>query len=68
MEETASLMDGTEVRVEPIGEKPSYDPNAPSIEDEIARIAAEVPAEVWDRLPRDLNDQLDHYVYGTPRR
>jgi hypothetical protein len=28
----------------------------------------DVPQEEWDRLPDDLMDQLDHYVYGVPKR
>jgi hypothetical protein len=39
----------------------------PSIEDTIARIMAEVPDSEWANLPPDLNDQLDHCVYGTPK-
>jgi len=27
-----------------------------------------VPSEEWNRLPADLSENLDHYVYGTPRR
>jgi len=27
-----------------------------------------VPKGEWDRLPADLSDNLDHYIYGTPRR
>jgi hypothetical protein len=45
-----------------------FDKTAPSIEDVLASIAAEVPKEEWDRLPADLTDDLDHYLYGTPRR
>jgi hypothetical protein len=40
----------------------------PSIEDVLAKLASEVPAEDWQRLPGDLTDQIDHYVYGTPKR
>jgi len=47
---------------------PQYDSSAPSIEDEIAQIAAGVSLEAWDRLPTDLNDNLDHYLYGTPKQ
>lgn len=39
-----------------------------SIEDKIAQIVADVPPEVWDNLPDDLSEQLDHYLYGTPKR
>lgn len=45
-----------------------FDTTASSIEDVLASIAAEVPKEEWDRLPADLTDELDHYLYGTPRR
>lgn len=55
------------LELEPAGER-KYDASVPSIEDEIAQIAAGVPKEAWDRLPADLNDQLDHYLYGTPKQ
>lgn len=42
-----------------------YDPNAQSIEDILATISAEVPPDEWDKLPRDLTNNLDHYLYGT---
>jgi len=41
---------------------------APPIEEVLAKLASEVPDEDWQRLPRDLTDQLDHYVHGTPKR
>lgn len=28
----------------------------------------EVPDEVFDRIPADSSAQLDHYLYGTPKR
>lgn len=36
--------------------------------DDLGQLGAEVPTEEWDKLPADLTDQLDHYLYGTPRR
>lgn len=39
-----------------------------SIEEKIAQIVADVPSEVWDNLPDDLSEQLDHYLYGLPKR
>ena len=30
-------------------------------------IWADVRQEEWDRLPAYLTDNLDHYIYGTPR-
>jgi hypothetical protein len=44
-----------------------YDETAPSIEDQLASLAAEVDVQDWQQLPDDLTDDLDHYLYGTPR-
>ena len=38
------------------------------IEEIAAELAAKVPQEEWDRLPADLSDNLDHYLYGTPKK
>jgi hypothetical protein len=46
---------------------PKSETTAASIEDKLSALAAAVPREEWDGLPADLSDQLDHYVYGTPR-
>lgn len=65
------LPDGTTVQVvlaespEGIGAARSA---AKSIEREIAEIVAGVPAADWARLPADLSEQLDHYIYGTPKQ
>ena len=32
------------------------------------RIAAEVPASELEKLPRDGGQNLDHYLYGAPKR
>jgi putative addiction module CopG family antidote len=34
----------------------------------LLRIMSTVPDEVFDRIPADSAEQLDHYIYGTPRR
>jgi hypothetical protein len=48
-----------------------------SVADEPARVPAwkriiesmkAVPDEVFDRIPADSSEQLDHYLYGTPKR
>jgi hypothetical protein len=49
-------------------EQLTLDSTARSIEDVISELAAEVPQEEWDRLPNDLSQNLDHYLYGTPKR
>jgi hypothetical protein len=51
----------------PAGEVP-YDPSAPPIEEVLAGLARAVPKAEWDKLPSDLTDNLDHYLYGTPKR
>lgn len=38
-----------------------------SIEDKLAALAGQAPSDEWERLPADLSDQVDHYVYGTHR-
>jgi hypothetical protein len=55
------------LEVVPVGGD-GFDETAPAIEDVLASIAAEVPDAEWDRLPRDLTDDLDRYLYGTPQR
>jgi hypothetical protein len=34
----------------------------------LTEIAAAIPAEELAQLPSDFTDQLDHYIYGTPKR
>ncbi|MEN6575095.1 MAG: hypothetical protein ABFD90_02040 [Phycisphaerales bacterium] len=47
-------------------EVPEYDTGSPPIEEVLSSIASEVPEEEWRKLPADLTDNLDHYLYGTP--
>lgn len=48
-------------------DEPQFDPTAMALEDAIAEIMSSVPPEDWATLPEDLTDNLDHYLYGTPR-
>jgi hypothetical protein len=34
----------------------------------LAEIAATIPPAELAKLPSDFTDQLDHYIYGTPKR
>jgi plasmid stability protein len=34
----------------------------------VAEIMKDVPDEVFDRLPKDGASQVDHYIYGLPKR
>jgi Arc/MetJ-type ribon-helix-helix transcriptional regulator len=36
--------------------------------EEILELTADVPDEEFDKLPTDLAEQHDHYIYGTPKR
>jgi hypothetical protein len=36
-----------------------------SIVDELSAIADGIPGGEWERVPRDLSKNLDHYLYGT---
>ena len=38
------------------------------IEDVLEELASAVPEVEWKNLPTDLTDNLDHYLYGTPKR
>jgi predicted DNA-binding antitoxin AbrB/MazE fold protein len=67
LEGSVILPEGAEVRVELAPAKEEFDPNAPTIEEELAAIWADVPEAEWSRLPADLTDNLDHYLYGTPK-
>ncbi len=34
----------------------------------LAEMASRVPTEEMSKIPADFSDQLDHYIYGSPRR
>ena len=55
-----------ELKIQPIGE-PVYDSSARPIEDILAELASEIPIEEWKKLPTDLTDNLDRYLYGRPK-
>ena len=39
-----------------------------AIEETLSQLSKAASAAEWEDLPADLSDQLDHYVYGTPRQ
>ena len=67
LEGAVVLPEGAEVRVEltTSAKEESDSIVAPPIEETLRAIVADVPKEEWDRLPSDLSDNLDHYIYGT---
>ncbi len=34
----------------------------------VAEMGAAIPAEAWDKVPRDGARNLDHYLYGSPKQ
>jgi hypothetical protein len=36
--------------------------------EDLAAIGASVPREEWEKLPKDFNENLDHYLYGSPKK
>jgi len=56
----------SELRLTADGE--TYDRSAQPIEELLSDLAKEIPQEEWDKLPDDLNDNLDHYLYGVPKK
>lgn len=56
------------VRLRLTTDETHYDKSAKAIEDVLEELAREIPQEEWDKLPNDLNDNLDHYLYGVPRQ
>ena len=39
-----------------------------SLEAELAAIGRSVPASAWAKVPKDLFANIDHYLYGAPKR
>ena len=35
---------------------------------EFQELARQVPPEEWDKIPKDWLDNLDHYLYGAPKK
>lgn len=44
-----------------------YDSSVPPIWETIAEIFADVPDEEWAKVPADLAQNLDHYLYGAEK-
>lgn len=42
-------------------------PNQRPIWERVTEISAQVPAEEWSKLPKDLSKNVDHYLYGSPQ-
>ena len=68
-----ALPEGSEVELQIVvpqansSTNPRGERSLPTIEDQLSRIARQLPSQEWDSLPADLSESLDHYLYGTER-
>jgi hypothetical protein len=56
------------VLVYPVTEHDPEKADTRPIAEVLAEIAAAIPSSELAKLPADFADQLDHYIYGTPKR
>ena len=49
-------------------DRPEKPPDYRPIEEKIRDIFKDTPDEEWAKLPKDLIENLDHYLYGTPKK
>ncbi|NJL40002.1 MAG: hypothetical protein HC840_17250 [Leptolyngbyaceae cyanobacterium RM2_2_4] len=42
-------------------------PGLPPFLQFVEEISAQVPREEWEKLPKDLSKNVDHYLYGSPK-
>jgi len=60
---------GKAKKVAPFGRKPAGDSHKmPRIVRIAQRLGRMIPEEELRRIPKDLSSQVDHYVYGLPKR
>lgn len=54
--------------IEFLAQQNSPQPPQQTIWEKIDAAMAKLPDEVWEKVPIDGAEQLDHYLYGTPKR
>ena len=59
------ILDEVEALGKENGEK---EPHQKPISEMIQDITKDVPDEVWETLPKDGAAEIDHYLYGSPKR
>lgn len=62
--ELDSELSSTEASQPAAGEPPAAVPAWKQVLDNMK----DIPDEEFDRMPADSSEQLDHYIYGTPKR
>jgi hypothetical protein len=43
-------------------------PKRQTLLEKLAVISSRVPDEIWETLPTDGAENVDHYLYGSPKR
>ncbi len=43
-------------------------PKKQSLLDKLEAISKRVPDEIWEKLPVDGAENIDHYLYGAPKK
>jgi len=61
------IHDVEEITAISVGDE-TYDTSAKPIETVIAETVSEIPADVWNSVPKDGSANVDHYLYGAPKR
>lgn len=56
------------VIVWPVENSPQSSVRKPSITEALLEMAQEIPSEERAKLPSDLAEQHDHYIYGWPKK
>ena len=46
----------------------SLTPSRKPLLQEIREIYQDIPDAEWEKLPRDGSENLDHYLYGAPKK
>ncbi len=59
------ILDEVEAFAKENGEE---EPRQKPISEVIQDITKDVPDEVWETLPKDGAAEIDHYLYGSPKR
>jgi Arc/MetJ-type ribon-helix-helix transcriptional regulator len=49
-------------------DRPAASPNRKPLWERAAELRKSIPEEEWAKLPADGAEQLDHYIYGSPKR
>jgi len=64
----AGVEPGAELVADVQGDRIVLGPPRPTLGERIAAMAQGLPPEVLDALPTDGAAQIDHYLYGHPKR